>query len=96
MRGLLLLAVLALVVAALWSLRGAWRPRSGRPALAHDRLVKDPVCRTYVVSARAVQREVGGALHYFCSRECADRYAGGGGRGGAGPGPDDRRGEGRS
>jgi YHS domain-containing protein len=95
-RGLLLLAVLALVVAALWSLRGAWRPRPGRAALAHDRLVKDPVCRTYVVSARAVRREVGGALHYFCSRECADRYVRAGGQGGAGPAPGDRRGEGCS
>jgi YHS domain-containing protein len=95
-RGLLLLAVLALVVVALWSLRGAWRPQSGRPPLAHDRLVKDPVCRTYVVSARAVQREIGGAVHYFCSRECADRYARSVGRGGAGPAADDLRGEGRS
>ena len=96
MRGLLLLAVIALVVAAVWSLRGAWRPQAGRVTLAHDRLVKDPVCRTYVVSARAVQREIGGAVHYFCSRQCADRFAQSVDRGGAGPLPDDRWGEGRS
>jgi YHS domain-containing protein len=94
-RGVLLLAFLALIVAALWSLRGAWKLRSSGVPMAHDRLVKDPVCRTYIVSARAVQRQVRGALHYFCSRECADRFAGGEGRGGAGPVPDDRRGEGR-
>jgi YHS domain-containing protein len=73
-RGLLLLAVVVALVAVLWSLRGArWRPRPA-PAVRHDRLVKDPVCRTYVVSARAVQREIDGAVQYFCSRECAERY----------------------
>jgi YHS domain-containing protein len=95
-RGLLLLAILVLVVALLWSLRGIAWPPPARGALAHDRLVKDPVCRTYVVSARAVQREVAGALYYFCSRECADRYVRGEGRSGAGPVPDDRRGEGHA
>jgi YHS domain-containing protein len=75
-RGLLLLVVIALLVTLLWSLRGALRrPARGAPAIRHDRLVKDPVCRTYVVSARAVQREIDGAVQYFCSRECADRYA---------------------
>jgi YHS domain-containing protein len=96
-RGMLLLVLLVLVIALLWSLRGvAWRPRTRGAPLSHDRLVKDPVCRTYVVSARAVQREVAGALHYFCSRECADRYARGEGRSGPGALPDDRRGEGRA
>jgi YHS domain-containing protein len=80
-RGLLLLAIVALLVMLLWSLRGAVRrPPPAAPAVRHDRLVKDPVCRTYVVSARAVQREIDGRLQYFCSRECADRYARGEGR----------------
>jgi YHS domain-containing protein len=92
-RGLLLLTVLVLTVAVLWSLRGAWRPRPASPTPVHDRLVRDPVCRTYVVSARAVRRELGGALRYFCSRECADRYAQGEGRGGPGSIPDDPHGE---
>ena len=42
-----------------------------RPAL-HDELVKDPVCQTYVVRSRAV---AGADETYFCSAECARRWA---------------------
>jgi YHS domain-containing protein len=94
-RGLVLLAVLVLVIAIIWSLRGPVRsPRPGGAALHRDRLVKDPMCRTYVVTARAIQREVAGDMHYFCSRECADRY--GRGSDGGRRGPEDRLGERRA
>lgn len=81
MRGLLLVVILVLIALVLWSLRGGSRrqPRPGPARLAHDRLVKDPVCQTYVVSGRAVQRAVGGDVQYFCSQECAERYGGSGG-----------------
>jgi len=39
-------------------------------------LKKDPVCGTYVSSAGAVTKSVGGHLHYFCSEACRDRFAG--------------------
>lgn len=75
MRGLLLLAFFILAAIALSYVRRTWRrglpPRGGH----HDELVKDPVCQTYVVMSRAVRSEAGGAPTYFCSRECAARFA---------------------
>ena len=43
------------------------RPRTARPGLA---LVRDPVCGTYVEPSRALSSRLGGATHYFCSKEC--------------------------
>jgi YHS domain-containing protein len=47
----------------------------GRPAPVRDELVKDPVCQTYVVRSRAVQRRRDGEPVYFCSTRCASRWA---------------------
>jgi len=76
MRGLLLLGALVVLVAVLWPLVTSWR-RGLPPAggTHRDELVKDPVCQTYVVLSRAVKRQVDGAPVYFCSSQCADRYA---------------------
>jgi YHS domain-containing protein len=41
----------------------------------YDELVKDPICNTYVARSRAVTRHDATGLHYFCSSECARRYA---------------------
>jgi YHS domain-containing protein len=41
-----------------------------------DELVKDPVCQTYVVRSRAVRGRGADDAPYFCSEECARRYAG--------------------
>ena len=41
-----------------------------------DELVKDPVCQTYIVRSRAVTAPGASEPPYFCSRECARRYAG--------------------
>lgn len=38
-------------------------------------LVQDPECGTYVSMEQAVQRSMGGTVHYFCSPECAEHYA---------------------
>lgn len=75
MRGLLLVGMLAAVLVALWPLLAGWR-RSlpGLPAARRDELVKDPVCQTYVVRSRAVRRQAGGDVAYFCSEECAARH----------------------
>lgn len=95
MRGLVLLAVLVLVIVIIWSLRRPVRSSGpGGAALHRNRLVQDPMCRIYVVTARAIQREVAGDVQYFCSRECADRY--GRGSGGGRRGPEDRLGERRA
>ena len=63
-----------LVVALLPLLRRSTAPRP-RP-IASDELVKDPVCGTYIVRSRAVSRTAGDGLRYFCSAECAGRFAG--------------------
>ena len=39
-------------------------------------LVKDPVCGTYVSTASAFQRTVGGKTHVFCSEECRNAFQG--------------------
>ena len=82
MRGLFLLGWFLLFLFLLWPLlrrllaqrdrpfRGGRRPRE-----VSDELVKDPVCQTYVLRSRAVTRESGGTIHYFCSRECARRFS---------------------
>ena len=51
------------------------RPRL--PSAGRDELVKDPVCQTYVARSRAVSRGHGDGVRFFCSAECARRYASG-------------------
>ena len=75
------LALLVLVVAGLLFvlpplLRRLRVPAAPRVDALADELVKDPVCRTYVVKSRAVSRAAGGDTRYFCSDECADRFTG--------------------
>jgi YHS domain-containing protein len=75
MRALLFLLLIVVVLFVLTRLSSAWRSRlpAANPR-AHDELVKDPVCQTYVVMSRAVRTEEGGGPHFFCSRECAARF----------------------
>lgn len=73
--GLFLLWLAALLVILLPFLRRRGL-RSPRPArLPADELVKDPVCQTYVVRSRAVKSMGADGPRYFCSAECARRYA---------------------
>jgi YHS domain-containing protein len=71
---LLLLLVVAVLVMLLPLLRRRL-PAAPTTALGRDELVKDPVCHTYVVRSRAVRRTEHGEPRYFCSAECARRYA---------------------
>jgi hypothetical protein len=67
-----LIIVLVTVTLVLPALRR--RPRRGSaPSSTLDELVKDPVCRTYVVRSRAVRRADATGVRYFCSAECARR-----------------------
>ena len=66
--------IAVLIVALLPLLRRSTAPRP-RP-IASDELVKDPVCGTYIVRSRAVSRTAGDGFRYFCSAECAGRFAG--------------------
>jgi len=37
--------------------------------------VRDPVCGTYIVRARALTAGTGDQTRYFCSEKCRDEYA---------------------
>ena len=81
MRVVLLLAVAVLLLTVVLPLLRRPIARGPRPpAAVNDELVKDPVCQTYVVRSRAVQRGDGERAVFFCSADCAERYAGGGRR----------------
>jgi len=76
-RVVLLLVLAVVVLAVLLPLLRRPAVRSGRrPAALTDELVKDPVCQTYVVRSRAVRGRGVEEASYFCSEECARRYAG--------------------
>ena len=67
------------VVVALIALLPMLRHRSlpnPPPPLTTDELVKDPVCGTYIVRSRAVSRQTAAGPRYFCSADCAARFAG--------------------
>ncbi len=70
------LAVFALAVLLPFLRRPAVKARRRAPAELSDELVKDPVCQTYVVRSRAVRGRGADGAPYFCSEECARRYAG--------------------
>jgi YHS domain-containing protein len=37
-------------------------------------MVRDRVCNTFLPQSRALELEVGGERHYFCSESCRDRF----------------------
>jgi YHS domain-containing protein len=43
---------------------------------AGGELKKDPVCGTFISTATAIQKRVGGEVYYFCSQECRDKFKG--------------------
>ena len=67
---------IAVIVIALLPLLRRGTASRAQPRIASDELVKDPVCGTYVVRSRAVRRPAGDGALYFCSAECAGRFAG--------------------
>ena len=88
MRMLFIMLVRALILlAALWLLRGLVRalmrtwigrsdsiaPPSGPPRPS-GRLVRDPVCGTYVVAEAALKTSLTNEQQFFCSIQCRDKY----------------------
>jgi YHS domain-containing protein len=73
----LLIAILVLLVA-----RAFWRIVDGILDTANGRktrvppvkLVRDPVCGTYVAPKSALSLTTGRTTHYFCSEECRSKY----------------------
>ncbi len=84
MTRLLLLALLLLVVAwAFWRLvdgvietfGGTTRSRAQkRQRAAPVKLVRDPVCGTWVSPTNSRFLQVGEATHYFCSDDCRKKF----------------------
>ena len=73
-----LLALLFIIVARVfWRLidaviAGARGESGAAPAV---KLVRDPVCGTYVAPRAALSATSGGRTHYFCSEECQRKFS---------------------
>ena len=73
----LLLTILVLLIArAFWRvvdgiLQAAGGRERTRPGV---KLVRDPVCGTYVAPGSAFSLTARGETHYFCSEECRTKY----------------------
>lgn len=79
---ILLVAILLLVIArSFWRtidgiIEGAGggqrvRSRQGRPI---TKLVRDPICGTYVVPHEQLSVTTGARIHYFCSETCRSKF----------------------
>ena len=77
-----LLALLVLFISrAFWQLvsgiaevtRGV-REGPGRSAATPVKLMRDPVCGTYVSPRTALSVTTSGRTHYFCSEECRAKF----------------------
>ena len=49
---------------------GGTRPARDGGSIAGTKLVRDPVCGTYVAPGAALSLTSAGSTHYFCSKEC--------------------------
>jgi YHS domain-containing protein len=78
----LLLALLFIMLArAFWKLveniiAGSRGESTGRGQSAAVKLVRDPVCGTYVPPRPALSVTAAGTTHYFCSERCLNEYQG--------------------
>ncbi|MGE0042503.1 MAG: hypothetical protein AB7H88_11655 [Vicinamibacterales bacterium] len=83
-RGLLFLLLLFFLARAVWRLlegvvSGAQASSRGRrppapPPAPSVKMVRDPVCGTFVVPGKALSLTAGSSTAYFCSEECRSRY----------------------
>jgi hypothetical protein len=81
-RYLLLFLLLILITRAAWRLAGGvmrglagqTRHRAGNVPTRGVRMVRDPVCGTYVVRDRALALADGSHQVFFCSAGCRDTY----------------------
>lgn len=79
LRVLLIGILLLLVARAFWRVMdgvieaagGTTRSKARTPAV---KLVRDPVCGTFVAPQTALSLTSGGSTHYFCSDECRQKF----------------------
>lgn len=79
MTWLLRVLLFLLLLRLAWTLilgvvRGLNEPGRGRRGGNPVQLVRDPICGTFVVPARALPLNRGGETQYFCSERCRERY----------------------
>ena len=80
LRVLLLGVLLILIARAFWRVidgvvAGARGHPVGRKSQAQAvKLIKDPVCGTFVAPGSALSITSGGRTHYFCSEECRVKF----------------------
>lgn len=53
---------------------GAGRSRPTGAPQHGERMVRDPVCGTFVLPSRALSIGAGSRIHYFCSEQCRAAY----------------------
>jgi YHS domain-containing protein len=74
---ILLIAILVLLIArAFWRVvDGILEAAGGRTSRVPPlKLVRDPICGTYVAPTAALSLTTGSTTHYFCSEECRSKY----------------------
>jgi YHS domain-containing protein len=80
LRFILLAILLTLVARAFWRLMdgviaaaggGSGGRRAQPPGV---KLVRDPVCGTYVASTSSLSITSGGSTHHFCSERCREEF----------------------
>jgi len=73
---LLILLVLRAIWRLLYGVFEGMQPRRSAPPAPEVRLVRDPVCGTFVVPGKALTAGAGDGTQYFCSERCRDQYRG--------------------
>lgn len=61
---------------ALFDGAGMLRDRSSAADSSAVKLVRDPVCGTFVVPAKALTAGSGSSTQYFCSEKCRSQWTG--------------------
>jgi YHS domain-containing protein len=74
-RFLLLALLVVLIGRAVWRLiegivAGASLTGGSGPPQNSERMVRDPICGTFVLPSRALSLATGGHVEYFCSEKC--------------------------
>lgn len=75
----ILLAILFIVIARVFwrvvdAVIEASRTPGARDAARAVKLVRDPVCGTFVAPGSALSLSAGGSTHYFCSEACRAKF----------------------
>ncbi|MEQ1574633.1 MAG: hypothetical protein ABL993_10345 [Vicinamibacterales bacterium] len=80
-RALLVLILLLLVARAFWRVldgvieaAGGTTRRSARTPARGMKLMRDPVCGTFVPPGTSRSLMAGGTMQYFCSEKCLETY----------------------